>query len=167
MTRVLVVTLLAVAVVAVFSATSSNGPKVELNAQAAQPRQLEDTTELAIVRDYSTAWKALATAMSENRSDALDSGFVGVARNNFAQAIEGQKKAGLRCRYTDRGHKLQAVFYSPEGSAMQLHDIAQYDLEILDGDTVIHREQVTVPYVVLMTVAEGSWKVRVLESLPK
>ena len=165
--RVLVAVLLTAGVVAAFSATSSSGPKVELNAEGAQPRQLEDTTELAIVRDYSAAWKALATAMSENRSDALDAGFVGVARNNFAQAIEGQKQAGLRRRYTDRGHKLQAVFYSPEGSAMQLHDIAQYDLEILDGDTVVHREQITEPYMVLMTVAEGSWKVRVLESLPK
>lgn len=166
--RALVVTLLAAAVMVAFAATgSSSGPKVELNAGAAQPRQLEETTETAIVRDYSAAWKALATAMSENRSEALDAGFVGIARNNFAKAIEDQKTVGVRRRYTDRGHKLEAVFYSPEGSAMQLRDTAQYDLEILDGDTVIHREQITEPYLVLMTVAEGSWKVRSLESLPK
>jgi hypothetical protein len=156
-----------VATIAAYSAANSSGPKVELNAKNAQPRQLEDTTEVAIARDYSAAWKALATAMSENRTDALDAGFVGVARNNFAQAIEDQKKAGLRRRYTDRGHKLEAIFYSPEGSAMQLRDTAHYDLEILDGNTVIHREQITEPYLVLMTVAEGSWKVRTLESLPK
>lgn len=153
--------------VAGYSAANSNGLKVELNSKNAQPRQLEDTTEIAIVRDYSAAWKALATAMNENRADALDAGFVGVARNNFAQAIEDQKKSGLRRRYTDRGHKLEVTFYSPEGSAMQLRDTAQYDLEILDGNTVVHREQVSQPYLVLMTVAEGSWKVRTLESLPK
>ena len=162
----LLVALLSAGIVA-YSAANSSGPKVELSAKNAQPRQLEDTTEVAIARDYSNAWKALATAMSENRADALDAGFVGVARNNFAQAIEEQKKAGLRRRYTDRGHKLEAMFYSPEGSAMQLRDTAQYDLEILDGNTVIHRDQITQPYLVLMTVAEGSWKVRTLESLPK
>ena len=153
--------------VIVSTAAPANNPKVELDAKAAQPRQIEDTTELAIVRDYSVAWKALTTAMSENRSEALDAGFVGVARDNFAKAIEGQKKAGLRRRYTDRGHKLKAIFYSPEGSAMQLRDSAQYDLEILDGDAVIHREQISEPYLVLMTVAEGSWKVRSLQALPK
>jgi hypothetical protein len=50
---------------------------------------------------------------------------------------------------------------------MQLRDTAQIELEVLDGDTVIHREQITQPYLVLMTVAEGSWKVRVLEEQPK
>ena len=165
-TGALLVALLTAGIVA-YSAANSSGPKVELSAKGAQPRQLEDTTEIAIARDYSTAWKALATAMSENRADALDAGFVGVARNNFAQAIDQQKKAGLRRRYTDRGHKLEAIFYSPEGSAMQLRDTAQYDLEILDGNTIIHRDQITQPYLVLMTVAEGSWKVRTLESLPK
>jgi hypothetical protein len=148
-------------------APKTNGPKVELKAAAAQPRQLEDTTEVAIARDYSVAWKALATALGENRADALDAGFVGVARNKFGKAVDDQNKAGLRRRYTDRGHKLEAIFYSPEGSAMQLRDVAQLEVEVLDGNTVIHREQIVQPYLVVMTVAEGSWKVRVLEELPK
>lgn len=151
----------------VFAQSQNSGPKVELNAASAQPRALEDTTELAIARDYSVAWKALATAMNENRAEALAAGFVGTARENFAKAIEAQKQSGLRRRYTDRGHKLQAIFYSPEGSAMQLRDTAQLEVEVLDGDTVIHREQITQPYLVLMTVAEGGWKVRVLEEQPK
>lgn len=148
-------------------AGKNGGPKVELNATSAHPRALEDTTELAIARDYSAAWKALATAMGENRAEVLDASFVGTARENFAKAIEAQKKNGLRRRYTDRGHKLQAIFYSPEGSAMQLRDTAQLEIEVLDGETVVHREQITQPYLVLMTVAEGSWKVRVLEEQPK
>ena len=143
------------------------GPKVELNAASAQPRALEDTTEVAIARDYAVAWKALASAMSENRTDALNAGFVGTARDNFAKAIEEQKRSGLRRRFTDRGHKLEAIFYSPEGSTMQLRDTAQLEVEVLEGDTVIHREQITQPYLVLMTVAEGGWKVRVLEEQPK
>jgi hypothetical protein len=145
----------------------NNGPKVELNTASAQPREVEDTTELAIARDYSIAWKALTTAFGQNRTDALDAGFIGAARNNFGQAIEDQKKTGLRRHYTDGGHKLEALFYSPEGSTMQLRDTAQLEVEVLDGNTVIHREQMTQSYLVLMTVAEGSWKVRVLEALPK
>jgi len=39
-------------------------------------------------------------------------------------------------------------------------------VEVLDGNTVIQREQIAQPYLVVMTVAEGSWKVRVLEELP-
>jgi hypothetical protein len=148
-------------------AARSASPKVELNAASARPRALEDTTEVAIARDYATAWKALVTAMGENRLEALDAGFVGTARENFAKAIESQKKNGLRRRYTDRGHRLQAIFYSPEGSAMQLRDTAQLEVEILDGNNVVHREQITQPYLVLMTVAEGSWKVRVMEEQPK
>ena len=151
----------------VFAQSQNGGPKVELNAASAQPRVLEDTTEMAIVRDYATAWKALASAMNENRSEALAAGFIGTARENFAKAIEEQKKSGLRRRDTDRGHKLQAIFYSPEGSAMQLRDTAQLDVEVLDGDTVIHREQITQSYLVLMTVAEGGWKIRALEEQPK
>jgi len=149
------------------AASKNNGPKVDLKAGSAQPRQLEDTTEVAIARDYSIAWKALATALGENRADALDAGFVGVARNKFGKAVDDQNKAGLRRRYTDRGHKLEAIFYSPDGSAMQLRDTAQLDVEVLDGNTVIQREQIAQPYLVVMTVAEGSWKVRVLEELPK
>lgn len=149
------------------AAPKNSGPKVDLKAGSAQPRQLEDTTEVAIARDYSVAWKALATALGENRADALDTGFVGVARAKFGKAVDDQNKAGLRRRYTDRGHKLEALFYSPDGSAMQLRDSAQLDVEVLDGNTVVHREQIVQPYLVVMTVAEGSWKVRVLEELPK
>lgn len=167
MTQLLSLAFLIAGLTFVFAQAQNGGPKVELNAASAQPRALEDTTEIAIARDYAIAWKALASAMNENRSEALAAGFIGTARENFANAIEEQKKSGLRRRYTDRGHKLQAIFYSPEGSAMQLRDTAQLDVEVLDGDTVIHREQITQAYLVLMTVAEGGWKIRALEELPK
>ena len=67
----------------------------------------------------------------------------------------------------DRGHKLEAIFYSPEGSAMQLRDTAKLEIEYLDGDTVVGREQVTAHYLALMTVAEDRWKVRLLQAAPE
>jgi len=69
-------------------------------------------------------------------------------------------------RYTDRGHQLEAVFYSPDGSAMQLRDTAQLTREILDGDKVVKREDVTAHYYVLMSVAEDRWKLRSIQEVP-
>src|SRR5690349_8587068 len=78
---------------------------VQLNAANAQPTQLEDTTEAAVVRDYKAAWQNLIEAMENNRAEALDPSFVGFAHDKLSDAIEEQKKNGLRRRYIDHGHK--------------------------------------------------------------
>lgn len=145
---------------------TSGAIKVEFSAEGLGPREIEDTTEAAIPRDYATAWNALETALSQNRPRALDTGFVGFARDRFAQRVADQKKSGVHVAYVDRGHKVQATFYSPEGSTMQLRDTAQYELQVLDGDTVISSQPVTQNYIALMTVTEDRWKVRVLEAMP-
>ena len=49
---------------------------------------------------------------------------------------------------------------------MELHDTAQVQLELMDGSKVVHSEDATIHYVVLLTAAENSWKVRVLEAVP-
>ena len=49
---------------------------------------------------------------------------------------------------------------------MELHDTAQVQLQLMDGNKVVHSEEATVHYVVLLTAAENSWKVRVLEAVP-
>ena len=56
-------------------------------------------------------------------------------------------------KYTDRGHKLHALFYSPAGDAMQLRDRAQLEMQVIQGDSVIDREDINVEYIVLMTRA--------------
>ena len=127
---------------------------------------MEDTTSRAIVRDYGRAWRDLSQALEQNRADLLGGSFVGIARDRLAAEIAAQSKAGLRTRYIDRGHKVQAVFYSPEGSAMQLRDVAQYEIDLLDGNDVVAKQDVTVNYLALMTVAEDRWKVRVLQAVP-
>jgi hypothetical protein len=154
-----------VSVAAATASAKDSGPRVDLTAGDTGPREVEDTTQKAIVRDYAAAWKTMAMALASNRTDTLDSSFVGIARDQLAARIGDQKKNGLRTRITDRGHKLEAIFYSPEGSALQLRDAAQIQLETLDGDTVLHSEQVTLHYVTLMTVAEDHWKVRLLQEV--
>ncbi len=149
----------------IVSAEAADLPRVELNAENTGPRQIEDTTEKAIARDYARAWSSMITALSDNRADVLDGDFVGVALDGIRERVNEQQQSGLRTHYVDRGHKLQAIFYSQEGSAIQLRDTAQFDIQYLDGDKVIHQEERTENYTVVMTPAENRWKVRVLQAV--
>jgi hypothetical protein len=141
-------------------------PAVNLNAGSAGPRQVEDTTEKALERDYARAWNSLETALAQNRADALDADFVGVALDELRDRVNQQQQSGLHTRYIDHGHRLQAVFYSPEGSAVQLTDTAQLEVQYLDGEKLLHSEQRTENYTVVMTAGENRWKVRVLQATP-
>jgi hypothetical protein len=141
-------------------------PEVTLSIQNAIPRQVEDTTEKAVARDYAAAWQALADALEQNRPDLLGAIFVGTAGKKLGETISEQRKAGLHQRLQDKGHHVNAIFYSPEGSAIELQDTAELQIQVLDGDKVLHSEAVTLHYVALLTAAENSWKVRVLEAVP-
>jgi hypothetical protein len=146
---------------------AASRPEVTLEIQNATPRQVEDTTQKAVARDYAAAWQALAGALEENRPDLLNANFVGTANTKLDETISEQRKAGLHQRFQDKGHQVNAIFYSPEGSAIELQDTAQLQIQVLDGDKVLHSEDVTMHYVALLTAAENSWKVRVLEAVPK
>ena len=145
------------------SSTGDSGIQVQLSVNGAAPRDIEDATAAAVTRDYGIAWKSLESALSENRSEALDAGLIGFARDRIASRIADQKRSGLRTRYVDHGHKVQAIFYSPEGSTVQLRDVANVEVQVLDGNKVISSENVTRNYIALMTVTEDRWKLRVLQ----
>jgi hypothetical protein len=141
-------------------------PSISVNVQNAGPRQVEDTTQRSVARDYAAAWTAMTQALDQNRTDVLGANFVGTANDKLTASVTEQRKSGLHQHIVDRGHHVEAVFYSPEGSAMELHDTAQVQLQLMDGSKVIHTEEATLHYVVLLTAAENSWKVRVLEAVP-
>ena len=90
-------------------------PRVQLNADNVSPRPIEDLTAKSVPRDYALAWQTLAQALSSNKTGLLDGYFTGLAKQDFAQRVNSQIKSGLQTRYTDRGHKLEALFYSPAG----------------------------------------------------
>lgn len=142
-------------------------PSVSLNVSQAVPRQVEDTTERSVARDYAAAWQAMTAALDQNRPDLLAPNFAGTAQDKLTAGIQEQQKTGLHQRIVDKGHKVDVVFYSQEGSAMELHDTAQIEVQVLDGSKVIHSEDATVRYVALLTAAENSWKVRMLEAVPQ
>ncbi len=139
---------------------------VQLNTSNAGPREIEDATAKAIVRDYAAAWQNLGDALESNRPDLLQASFVGFARQEFRQKVAEQQNSGVRTRYVDRGHKLDAIFYSPEGASMQLRDTAELEMQVLDGDRLMYSQPVTAHYIVLMTPAADRWQVRLLQETP-
>ena len=146
--------------------SAATKPEVTLSAANAAPRQVEDTTEKAIARDYASAWQAMATALDQNRADLVSASFIGTAGDKLAATIAEQRKSGLHQRFVDKGHRVNVVFYSPEGSALELQDTAQLEIQLMDGDKVVHSEDATVHYVALLTAAADSWKVRILQAVP-
>jgi hypothetical protein len=138
---------------------------VQLDSSAASPRTLEVQTQQAIIRDYRFAWTSLAQALEFNTADPLEGPFVENAKKTLSDKIASQRRNGLSERYLDQNHKLRAVFYAPEGDVIELHDTADYQLQILDGNKIIHDEHVTRHYVVLMTPAADRWVIRQLQAV--
>jgi hypothetical protein len=145
---------------------AASSPSIAINVDHATPREIEDTTQRSLARDYATAWQAMTEALEQNRADLLGASFIGTADDKLTATIQEQAKAGLHQHITDQGHSVDAVFYSPEGSAIELHDTAHLQIDVMDGSKVIHTDNATVHYVALLTAAENSWKVRVLEAVP-
>lgn len=141
-------------------------PVVKLTVQSVSPRAVEPRTEQSLVRDYTAAWKSLADASENNAPALLDGYFTGAARTNFGREITDQQKIATHIRYLNQTHNLKAVFYAPEGDVMQLQDSAEYQLQIVSGDKVIHDEHVVVQYVVLMTPGADRWMVRQIQAVP-
>jgi hypothetical protein len=139
-------------------------PRVQLNADNVIPRPIEDLTGKSVPRDYALAWQSLAQALESNRAGLLDAYFTGLAKQDFGKRINSQIKSGLQTRYTDRGHKLEALFYSPAGDVMELRDHAQFDMQVLDGGKVIYEEPVNAQFMVLMTPGADRWLVRQLQA---
>jgi hypothetical protein len=142
-------------------------PQVTLSVAKAGPREVEALTQRSVVRDYKLAWTNLDLALQLNSTGPLNGLFVGPASAWLSDAVNSQKRSGVRSRYSNQTHKLDAVFYAPEGDVIELHDTAEYDLEIIDGNKTIHTEHATVHYVVLMTPGADRWVIRQLQSVPQ
>ena len=140
--------------------------QVQLDVKKAGPRAVEDLTERGILRDYRLAWTSMAQAFDFNTLDPLEGPFSGEAKHWLLQTVTSQRQSGLSRRYTNQNHRLDAVFYSPEGDVIELHDTAQYHLQILDGSKTIDDQDVTVHYVVLMTPGADRWTIRQLQAVP-
>ncbi len=128
------------------------------------PRELNEQTRAAVLRDYVESWQSLAGAFESNRPALLDRDFVGTAREKLGGTIREQTAAGLTTRYVDHAHDVQIVFYSPEGLSVELIDTVDYDVEVRDQGKLIGSEPVHGRYTVVMTPSEVRWRVRVFQA---
>lgn len=131
------------------------------------PRQLQDQTATAVVRDYLESWESLASALLQNRPDLLDQDFVGTAKDKLTDTIHQQAALGIQTRYQDRAHHIQIVFYSPDGLSVQLVDNVEYDERVVDHQKVLATQHTHTRYTVVMTPAETRWRVRIFQSVPE
>lgn len=136
------------------------------DADSATPRPVEETTALAIRRDYAQAWQSLVMALEDNRIETLGENFTGVARQQWENAIHAQQQNGLSRRIVDHGHQIRVSFYSLDGSALEAVDTADLEIEYRNGSKLLSSERVRARFLVLLTPAESSWKVRILQELP-
>lgn len=142
-------------------------PHVTLNISKATPRQVEPLTERAVLRDYKFAWTSLTQALESSSTAPLNGLFEATADKWLTDAVKDQQRTGVSSRYLNQNHKVDAVFYSPEGDLIELHDTAEYDLEILDSGKTIHTEHAIVHYVVLMIPGAERWVVRQIQEVPQ
>jgi hypothetical protein len=147
-------------------AASVSKPALAIDFSQAAPREVEEKTEATVARDYSRAWHDLSNALAQNRADLLAGSFTGFAQERLASRIAAQRKAGLSTHYIEHGHRVQAIFYSPEGSAIQLRDAVQLEMQVLDGSSIISSQNATVNFVILMTATQDGWRVRLLQEAP-
>ena len=141
------------------------GPPVRLDATGVQGRPVEPLTQQSVARSYGLAWQDLAGAVQGDHPESRDSNFTGAARTQLAAMIADQESTGVRTSYTNQRHQLKAVFYSPEGDVIELHDTMECDLQLSDGGKVIHQEHAVLRYVVLMTPGADRWLVRQLQAV--
>ena len=140
---------------------------VQLTTNKAGPRTVESLTQQGILRDYRLAWTSMAQALEFNTSDPLEGPFAGEVKHQLIETVNQQQSSGLSQRYVDQNHRVEAVFYAPEGDVMELHDTAEYQHQVLDGGKIIRDEHVVMHYVVLMTPAADRWVVRQLQAVPQ
>jgi hypothetical protein len=147
------------------SAHAEGQPSVRMEPSNLQgPRQLQEQTARAAIRDYLDSWATLSNALQQNRPDLLDRDFVGAARDKLANTIKAQNATGIRSIYHDRSHDVQILFYSPEGLSIELADTVEYDVQVVDHDKSIGTEQVHIRYIVVLTPTETRWRVRIFQS---
>ena len=128
------------------------------------PRQLQEQTANAAIRDYVDAWQQMSSALDQNRNEYLDRAFIGIAKDKLTATMNAQRSAGIHARYRDRSHDVKILFYSPEGLSIELSDTVEYDLQLLDHDRALGEQHFRTKYLVVLTPAEERWRVRIFQA---
>lgn len=148
----------------VFLVSADTEPAVRVAPMnAVGPRPVETQTQSSVIRDYLLAWKAMDTALTQNRVDLLDAYFVGQAKEKLTDTVREQQNIGIQTSYLPKSHDIKVVFYSPEGLSIQLLDEVEYDVNLRKGDSSLGSEHVRARYIAVLSPTESKWKVRVFQ----
>jgi hypothetical protein len=139
---------------------------IQLNVSGAGPREVEDTVQESVRRDYAQAWQTMEAALESGDASGLHQYWVGVAHDKLAQKMKDEAQTKVRVRYQGKSHRLQAIYYPTDGAALLLHDDAEVELQVLDGGKLVHSQTLHQKYVVLMTPGQDRWFVRLLQAVP-
>ena len=151
---------------AAMSALTGDQPSISIEPPNLQgPRPLQLQTAKAAIQDYLDAWEVLSNALQQNRPDLLDRTFIGDAKDKLASTIKEQSAAGVHTVYHDRSHKVQILFYSPEGLSLELADTVEYDVQVFDHDKSLVTEHVHTKYIAVLTPTETRWRIRIFQSV--
>lgn len=147
-------------------AFAADEPSVQVQPPHLQgPRELQEATAKAVIQNYLDSWQSMNKALDQNRPDLLDRDFVGSAREKLAATIKQQQAADVRTTNHDRSHKVQILFYSPEGLSIQLADDVEYDSQLSSGGKSLGTQQVKTRYIVVLTPSEVRWRVRIFQAV--
>jgi hypothetical protein len=147
-------------------AIGQSAPQVHLDADGLKPRAIEELTGTTVAHNYALAWRDMATALDSSQTGAIGEEFTGGAKDRLMQRIADQRETGVHVRVVDHGHQVKAVFYSTDGTAMQLVDQARLEIQTFDGNKLLDTQDSTHQYMVIMTPGADRWYVRNLEEIP-
>ncbi len=145
---------------------SAPDTNLTLNVRDAGPRAVEPTLQQSIQRDYAHAMESMSSALQAGDAAALDQYWAGVARDKLQRLIRDQARTRIQLRYLDKSHHLDAIFYPKDGATLLLHDTTSGELQVLDSGKLVHTENLTQKYVVLMTPGADRWYVRIFQPVP-
>ncbi|MGA7684670.1 MAG: hypothetical protein WCC32_04125 [Terriglobales bacterium] len=152
------------AILAAILLSASTEPTVRVaSMDSVGPRPVEEQTQSSVIRDYLLSWQTMNDALSQNRTDQLDTVFVGKAKEKIAETVHEQQSLGIETSYLPKSHDIKVVFYSPEGLSIQLLDEVEYDVDVRKDGQSIGSEHVRARYVAVLSPTETRWKVRVLQ----
>lgn len=129
-------------------------------------RPLESTTERAVIRDYLQAWKGLQSSLSNNDPYALRDDFTGNALAVLTRTVKQQHDLGISTLYGNLSHRIQIIFYSPNGLSIQMIDTVSYHEKILQKGKPVGAGTLTTRYIVVLTPTATRWMVRLLQGDP-
>lgn len=129
------------------------------------PRELQEQTASAAIRDYLQSWQSLSTALEQNRSDLLSSYFAGTALDKLSETVQEQLRVGLSTGYKVSSHDIKIVFYSPEGLSIELTDTVEYDMQVSEHGKPIANQHMRTRYIAVLTPAVEQWKVRIFQAM--